>query len=67
MFALLKKPLSAESESLLVEVRENAFTDLKNFASTPPFAYFLLQLTQLHEAFAEVIALHKFGPKGKKF
>jgi hypothetical protein len=63
-FTLLKKPLSAASEHFFTEVRENSFTELANFKSPHPFAYFLLQLMQVHVALAEVIALHKFGPKG---
>lgn len=62
MFALLVKPLPMIAESMFVEVRKNAFIELRDFKGTA-CAYFTLHLMQVHVALAEVIALHKFGPK----
>jgi hypothetical protein len=62
MFALLVKPLPMIAESMFAEVRRNAFIELRDFKGTA-CAYFTLQLAQVHEACAEIIALHKFGPK----
>jgi hypothetical protein len=59
LFALLVKPLPMVAESMFVEVRRNAFIELKNFDGTA-CAYFLLQLMRVHTALAEVIALHKY-------
>jgi hypothetical protein len=64
MFAFLVKPLPMIAEGMFVEVRRNAFIELRDFKGTA-CAYFTLQLTQVHVVLAEVIALHKFGPKAQ--